>query len=62
VHGELVGAADELVAGFTLTLVASPQTQRTSSIYLASDEQRQDDVVARRERGRLTIDEDRDAA
>ena len=31
---------------------------KTTSIYLASDEQRQEDVVARRERGRLTLDED----
>jgi site-specific recombinase XerC len=29
IRGELVGAADELVEQFTLTLVASPQTQRT---------------------------------
>ena len=28
-RGELVGAADELVTAFALTLVASPQTQRT---------------------------------
>lgn len=28
-RGELVGPADELVAAFALTLVASPQTQRT---------------------------------
>ena len=34
---------------------------KTTSIYLASDEQRQEDVVARRERGRLTLDDDRDA-
>ena len=29
VRGELVGAADELVSAFALTLVASPQTRRT---------------------------------
>ena len=29
VRSELVGAADELVSAFALTLVASPQTQRT---------------------------------
>jgi Phage integrase, N-terminal SAM-like domain len=28
-RGELVGAADELVTAFALTLAASPQTQRT---------------------------------
>jgi site-specific recombinase XerD len=31
---------------------------KTTSIYLASDEQRQEDVIARRERGRLALDED----
>jgi site-specific recombinase XerD len=35
---------------------------KTTSIYLASDQQRQEDVVARRERGGLLLDEDRDAA
>ena len=34
---------------------------KTTSIYLASDASRQEDVVARRERGRLTLDDDRDA-
>lgn len=33
---------------------------KTTSIYLASDANRQEDVVARRERGRLTLDDDRD--
>ncbi len=33
---------------------------KTTSIYLASDEQRQEDVITRRERGRLTLDEDID--
>lgn len=31
---------------------------KTTSIYLASDEQRQEDIVERRERGRSTFDED----
>jgi len=35
---------------------------KTTSIYLASDQQRQEDVVARRERGSLVLDEDRDNA
>ena len=35
---------------------------KTTSIYLASDQQRQEDVVARRERGGLLLDEDRDDA
>ena len=35
---------------------------KTTSIYLASDAQRQEDVIARRERGRLILDEDLDAA
>ena len=35
---------------------------KTTSIYLASDQQRQEDVVARRERGGLVLDEDRDEA
>ena len=34
---------------------------KTTSIYLASDAQRQEDVVTRRERGRATLDDDRDA-
>lgn len=34
---------------------------KTTSIYLASDEQRQEDIVERRERGRNAIDEDLDA-
>ena len=34
---------------------------KTTSIYLASDEQRQEDVVAPRELGVLTFDEDRGA-
>jgi integrase/recombinase XerC len=33
---------------------------KTTSIYLASDEQRQEDVITRRDRGRLTLDEDLD--
>jgi site-specific recombinase XerD len=33
---------------------------KTTSIYLTSDEQRQEDAVVRRERGRLTLDEDLD--
>ncbi len=33
---------------------------KTTSIYLASDEERQEDVIARRERGRLRLDEDLD--
>lgn len=33
---------------------------KTTSIYLASDLQRQEDIVARRERGGLVLDEDRD--
>jgi site-specific recombinase XerD len=35
---------------------------KTTSIYLASDEQRQEDVITRRERGGLVLDEDRDYA
>lgn len=34
---------------------------KTTSIYLGSDEQRQEDVVIGLERGRLTLDEDRDS-
>jgi site-specific recombinase XerD len=34
---------------------------KTTSIYLASDAERQEDVVTRREHGRLTLDDDRDA-
>lgn len=33
---------------------------KTTSIYLAADEQRQEDVITRRERGWLTLDEDLD--
>jgi site-specific recombinase XerD len=33
---------------------------KTTSIYLTSDEQRQEDAVIRRERGRLPLDEDLD--
>jgi integrase len=33
---------------------------KTTSIYLTSDEQRQEDAVIRRERGGLTLDEDLD--
>ena len=33
---------------------------KSTSIYLASDQQRQEDVIAQRERGRLTLDEDLD--
>jgi site-specific recombinase XerD len=33
---------------------------KTTSVYLASDEDRQEHVVGLRERGRLTLDEDRD--
>ena len=35
---------------------------KTTSVYLASDEDRQEHVVELRERGRATLDEDRDAA
>jgi len=31
---------------------------KTTSIYLSSDAQRQEDVVARRERGRIVLDDD----
>ncbi|MCA1679882.1 MAG: tyrosine-type recombinase/integrase [Actinobacteria bacterium] len=34
---------------------------KTTSIYLASDEQRQEDIITRRERGRLALDEDLEA-
>ena len=34
---------------------------KTTSIYLASDEDRQEQAVQRRERGRPTLDDDRDA-
>ena len=35
---------------------------KTTSIYLSSDEQRQEDVITHRDRKRLTIDDDLDAA
>jgi site-specific recombinase XerC len=35
---------------------------KTTSIYLSSDGQRQEDVITHRDRERLTIDEDLDAA
>lgn len=34
---------------------------KTTSIYLGSDQQRQEDVVISRERGRLTLDDDLDS-
>jgi site-specific recombinase XerD len=35
---------------------------KTTSIYLSSDEQRQEDVITHRERGRIALDDDVDAA
>ncbi|MCA1694326.1 MAG: hypothetical protein LC749_06130 [Actinobacteria bacterium] len=34
---------------------------KTTSIYLATDEHRQEQVIARRERGRSVLDDDRGA-
>jgi hypothetical protein len=46
----------------SLAEVSHSRLVKTTSIYLASDAQRQEDVIARRERGWLILDEDLDAA
>jgi hypothetical protein len=48
------------VAGITVQAGAGGVSIKTTSIYLTSDEQRQEDAVIRRERGRLPPDEDLD--
>lgn len=56
-------ATELLRAGATIADVRTMlghSSVKTTSIYLASDASRQEDVVALRERGRLTLDADRD--
>lgn len=56
---ELLGTGATIAA--VRTFLGNPSF-KTTSIYLASDEQRQDDIVVRRERGAATLDDIRDAA
>jgi integrase len=53
-------ARELLRAGATIADVLGHASIKTTSIYLTSDEQRQEDAVIRRERGRLPLDEDLD--
>ena len=58
-------ATELLRAGATLADVRvflGHASVKTTSIYLASSEQRQEQVVQQRDRGRVTLDDDRDAA
>jgi integrase/recombinase XerC len=58
-------ATELLRAGATLAdvrMFLGHASVKTTSIYLASSEQRQEQVVQQRDRGRVTLDEDRDAA
>ncbi|MDQ3091036.1 MAG: tyrosine-type recombinase/integrase [Actinomycetota bacterium] len=57
---ELLRADDVTVADVRLFL--GHASVKTTSIYLASDEDRQEQAVQRRQQGRPTLDEDRDAA